>query len=75
MKKTRFQFSLVALLALFVLFGAFSSKPAKAAEIYTGNSDTLEGAVSCPLGLLYHVKRIYRLSEFCYTGTGRFYPC
>lgn len=51
MKKTRFQFSLVALLALFVLFGAFSSKPAKAAEIYTGNSDTLEGAVSCPLGL------------------------
>ena len=38
MKKTRFQFSLVALLALFVLFGAFSSKPAKAAEIYTGNS-------------------------------------
>ena len=51
MKKTRFQVSLVALLALFVLFGAFSSKPAKAAEIYTGNSDTLEGAVSCPLGL------------------------
>lgn len=49
MKKKRF--SLIAFLALFVLFGVCSSKTAKAAEIYTGNSNTLEGAVSCPLAI------------------------